>query len=121
MTVLFYELSKFFFINIANGTYLATHNYFRGFDKQTVRGNFFRSMLAWPLSAGFSPIGNLLMIPSIVQAKFWSDFVASIIEGSAKYKFIIKVREKIMHKLLPDTLSEDETGKTFSSRYALFH
>lgn len=109
-----YELSKFFFINIANGTYLATHNYFRGFDKQTVRGNFFRSMLAWPLSAGFSPIGNALMIPSIVQAKFWSDFVASIIEGSSKYKFIIKVKDKIMHKLLPETISEDEQVEKLS-------
>ena len=107
-----YEIGKFFFINIANGTYLATHNYFRGFDKQTVRANFFRSILAWPLSVVFAPIGNALMIPSIVQAKFWSDFIASIIEGSAKYKAIIKIKDKIMHRLLPETICEDkETEK----------
>lgn len=109
-----YEIAKFFFINIANGTYLASHNYLRGFDRQTIRGNFFRSILAWPLSAGFAPVGNLFMIPSIVQAKFWSDFVASIIEGSAKYKFIIKIREKIMYKLLPETISEDEETEKLS-------
>lgn len=109
-----YEIAKFFFINIANGSYLATHNYFRGFDKQTIRVNFFRSILAWPLSVVFSPIGNMLMIPSIVQAKFWSDFIASIIEGSAKYKFILKIREKIMHTLLPETISEDSEAEKLS-------
>lgn len=109
-----FEIVKFFIINIVNGTYLATHNYIRGFDRQTIRGNFFRSMIAWPLSAGFAPIGNALMIPSIVQAKFWSDFVASIIEGSAKYQFIIKVKDKIMHRLLPETISEDAEAEKLS-------
>lgn len=109
-----YEIAKFFFINIANGSYLATHNYFRGFDKQTIRGNFFRSILAWPLSVVFSPFGNMLMIPSIVQAKFWSDFIASIIEGSAKYKFVLKIRDKIMHTLLPETISEDSEAERLS-------
>ncbi len=103
-----YEFAKFFFINIANGTYLASHNYIRGFDKGTIRANFFRSILAWPFSALFSPFGNALMLPSIVQAKFWSDFVAAIIEGSAKYKNIIDQKNRIIQSLIPELESEDE-------------
>lgn len=106
-----YEITKFFCINIANGMYLASHNYIRGFDKATIRGNFFRSILAWPLSVSFSPIGNALALPSIVQAKFWSDFVASIIEGSSKYKNIVSIKYKIMKKLLPETISEEEENE----------
>jgi hypothetical protein len=103
-----FETFKFFCINISNGIYLATHNYVRGFDKRTIRGNFFRSILAWPLAALFSPLGNTLLLPSIVQAKFWSDFVAAIIEGTGKYKNIIRVKDQIMMKLIPDLLSEDK-------------
>jgi hypothetical protein len=102
-----YEFGKFFFINISNGTYLATHNYIRGFDKQTIRANFFRSIIAWPFSVLFSPLGNAMALPSIVQAKFWSDFVASIIEGSNKFSTTLKLKDRIMAKLLPDMLSED--------------
>jgi predicted transcriptional regulator len=102
-----YEFGKFFFINIANGTYLASHNYIRGFDRATIRANFFRSIIAWPFSVIFSPFGNSIGVLSIVQAKFWSDFVASIIEGSGKYRNIIKIKNRIMVKLMPDLLSED--------------
>ena len=103
-----YELFKFFFINTANGLYLASHNYLRGFDKVTIRGNLFRSILAWPFATLFSPLGNAIGVPSIVQAKFWSDFVASIIEGSGKYKNILKLKDNIMKKLLPEIQSEDD-------------
>ncbi len=103
-----FEITKFFCLNISNGIYLATHNFIRGFDKVTTRANFFRSLIAWPLAAAFSPIGNALLLPSIVQAKFWSDFVAAIIEGSGKYKNIIRLKDQIMKKLLPDLVSEDE-------------
>ena len=103
-----FETVKFFCINISNGLYLASHNYIRGFDKGTIRANFFRSILAWPLAAAFSPLGNTINLPSIVQAKFWSDFVASIIEGTGKYKNIIRVKDQIMKKLTPDLISEDE-------------
>jgi len=106
-----YEFAKFFFINTANGMYLASHNYIRGFDKGTIRGNFFRSILAWPIAAAFSPLGNTMMLPSIVQAKFWSDFVAAIIEGTGKYKNIIQLKERIIKSLLPDLESEDEESK----------
>ncbi len=103
-----YEFVKFFFINTANGLYLASHNYIRGFDNATIRGNLFRSIMAWPFATLFSPIGNAIGVPSIVQAKIWSDFVASIIEGSAKYKNILKLKEKLMKKLLPELKSDDD-------------
>jgi len=103
-----FEGVKFFCINISNGIYLATHNYLRGFDKRTIRGNFFRSILAWPLAATFSPLGNSLLIPSIVQAKIWSDVVAAIIEGTGKYKNIIQVKYRIMTKLIPVLICNDE-------------
>ncbi len=103
-----FETLKFFFLNIANGMYLATHNYIRGFDKGTIRANFFRSIIAWPIAAVFSPVGNALFLPSIVQTKFWSDFVAAIIEGSAKYKNIIRIKYQIIKRLMPDLFSEDE-------------
>jgi len=106
-----FETMKFFFINITNGAYLATHNTLRGFDKRTIRANFFRSILAWPLSVAFSPVGNALFIPSIVQAKFWSDFVAAIIEGTGKYKNIIKVKDRIMMKLVPVLTGENEEAE----------
>ncbi|MHC1704871.1 MAG: hypothetical protein AB9846_13260 [Tenuifilaceae bacterium] len=103
-----FEVFKFFCINISNGIYLASHNYIRGFDKVTIRANFFRSIIAWPIAAAFSPLGNAINLPSIVQAKFWSDFVAAIIEGSGKYKNIIRVKNQIMKKLIPDLVSDDE-------------
>ena len=103
-----FETVKFFCLNISNGLYLATHNYIRGFDKVTTRSNFFRSIIAWPFAVAFSPLGNALFLPSIVQTKFWSDFIAAIIEGSAKYKNIIRVKYQIMSKLIPDLVSEDE-------------
>lgn len=103
-----FEGVKFFCINISNGIYLSTHNYLRGFDKRTIRGNFFRSLLAWPLAATFSSLGNALLIPSIVQAKIWSDVVAAIIEGTSKYKNILRVKDRIMTKLLPVMICNDE-------------
>ena len=104
-----FELTKFFCINVSNGIYLASHNYIRGFDKVTIRANFFRSIMAWPLAASFSPLGNTLSIPSIVQAKIWSDVVAAIIEGSSKYKNILRAKDSIMKKIVPALISEDKT------------
>lgn len=115
-----FEIARFFFINVANGLYIATHNFIRGFDKRTIRANFFRSIMAWPLSAAFAPAGNLLLIPSIVQAKFWSDFVAAIIEGTSKYRNIIQVKNKEMKNLLPDLISEDDETETLALLDALF-
>ncbi|MDQ1355043.1 MAG: hypothetical protein QG657_5352 [Acidobacteriota bacterium] len=104
-TGMIYEFSKFFFICIVNGAYISGHNTLRGFDKTTARINFFRSLLAWPFAALFAPAGNLLAIPSIVQAKIWSDIVAGLIEGSGKFKLRFNLRKRDLLGLLPNIRS----------------
>ncbi len=101
-TGLLFEFLKFFFICMINGSYLAFHNIIRGFDKTTIQANFFRSLMAWPLAGAFAFVGNLLFIPSIVQAKFWSDFVAGLIEGSGKFRQRINLRQRDLHDILPN-------------------
>lgn len=96
-----FEWAKFFFICVANGTYISAHNKIRQFDNRVIRANFFRSILAWPFSAVFAPVGNALMIPAIVQAKFWSDVVAAVIEGTGKFHQKIVLRKRDLKELLP--------------------
>ncbi len=106
-----FEWSKFFFICIANGTYIAFHNKIRRFDSGIIRGNFFRSVLAWPFAAIFAPAGNLMGVPSIVQAKFWSDVVAAIIEGTGKFRQQIVLRKRDFLEILPLLTSENKAVK----------
>ncbi|PKL23334.1 MAG: hypothetical protein CVV47_15510 [Spirochaetae bacterium HGW-Spirochaetae-3] len=103
-----FEAVKFFAISFCNGLYLATHNTLRGFDKKVVRVNFFRSILAWPFATVTAPLGTLLGIPSIVQAKIWSDFVAGFIEGSGKYLAVIKLRRRDLEEIIPQVISGEE-------------
>jgi hypothetical protein len=110
-----FEFIKFFFICIINGIYLSSHNMLRGFDKPTIRANFFRSVLAWPFAAVFAPLGNLMQIPSIVQAKMWSDFVAGLIEGSSKFNRRFRLRKRDLESLLPNIRS----NKPLEKRIAL--
>ncbi|MEZ4526787.1 MAG: hypothetical protein R2941_12775 [Desulfobacterales bacterium] len=105
---LFFEWTKFFFICIANGLYISTHNKIRRFDNRVIRANFFRSVLAWPFSALFAPVGNLLSVPSIVQAKFWSDMVAAVIEGIGKFGQKIVLRKRDFVEILPHLRSRDK-------------
>ena len=95
---LLFTFVKFWCIAFANGLYLATHNTLRGFDKAAIRGNFFRTVLSWPLatlgSYGLTPLG----VPDIVQAKIWSEVVAGLIEGTVK-----NIRQ---HRLARKALSE---------------
>ncbi len=96
-----FEGSKFFFLCFANGSYIALHNTLRRFDRQVIRANFFRSVLAWPFAALCAPLGNWAGVPSIVQTKFWSDVVAAVIEGSAKFRQRIVLRRRDLAELLP--------------------
>jgi hypothetical protein len=105
---------KFFFISFTNGLYLATHNTLRGFDRKVVRANFFRSVIAWPFATVFAPFGNALGVPSIVQAKIWSDFVAGFIEGSSKYRKIIALRRRDLEEIIPQIMS-NEPEERYSS------
>jgi len=43
----------------------------------------------------------MLGIPSIVQSKIWSDFVAGFIEGSSKYVKILGLRRRDLEEILP--------------------
>ncbi|HWR11353.1 MAG TPA: hypothetical protein VN445_06005 [Rectinemataceae bacterium] len=108
---MFFNLAKFFVISFANGLYLAAHNTLRGFDKKVVRANFFRSVIAWPFAAVFAPLGNLMRIPSIVQTKIWSDFVAGFIEGGGKYMNILRLRKQNIEEIIPKILEKDGEEK----------
>jgi hypothetical protein len=101
------QVIRFFGICFINGAYISAHNRLRGFDDQVVRGNFFRSVLAWPPAAVFSFFGDLLSIPSVVQAKFWSDFMAAMIEGSGKSSRQIHLRKRDLSEILPQLFEED--------------
>jgi len=104
---LLFDSVKFFFIAFANGLYLATHNTLRGFDRKVVRANFWRSVIAWPLATAFAPLGSAIGIPSIVQSKIWSDFVAAFIEGGSKYVKILGLRRRDLEEILPVMASGD--------------
>ena len=75
---------KFWTIAFANGLYLFSHNTLRGFDKSATRGNFFRSVLSWPLATVGSYALTPLGVPDVVQSKIWSEVVAGFIEGTVK-------------------------------------
>ncbi len=101
-----FTLIKFCVIALANGTYLATHNTFRGFEKSAIRGNFFRSILSWPLATCMSFFLTPLGVPDVVQAKMASEIVAGCIEGSVKYrKHIRQTRNALLeiYRQLNDT------------------
>lgn len=106
-----FEGAKFFFICFANGIYISCHNMLRNFDKKTIRGNFFRSILSWPFATIFAPLGNMLTIPSIVQAKFWSDVVAAMIEGSGKFMQRFTLRKRDLTEIFPKLSSENVDEK----------
>jgi hypothetical protein len=108
---MFFNLAKFFVISFANGLYLAAHNTLRGFDKKVVRANFFRSVIAWPFAAVFAPLGNVLKIPSIVQTKIWSDFVAGFIEGGGKYMAVLRLRRHNIEEIIPRIIENEGEEK----------
>jgi hypothetical protein len=115
-----FEWCKFFFICFANGTYISTHNRLRGFSRGVIRANFFRSVLAWPFAAVFAPAGNFLMIPSIVQAKLWSDVVAGVIEGTGKFRQRMVLRKRDLGEILPRLGSADREERLLAMLDVLF-
>jgi hypothetical protein len=81
---------------LANGSYLASHNIFRGFPKGVVTGNLFRSILSIPIAiainaaaaqvlttAGIVAVDAALQRWAAIISKAASDMVAGIIEGAA--------------------------------------
>ncbi len=105
------EVVKFFFLCAANGVFIVTHNRIRNFDEKVIKANFFRSIFAWPFATLFSPLGNILDIPSIVQTKFWSDMVASVVEGTGKFTQRIVIRKRDLNEIIPQLSSPDKNIK----------
>lgn len=85
-------------IALANGTYIFSHNVFRGLPAAAAVGNFFRTVLSIPLAVGLnSGIAELLHLAGVPPAEalamlqIWaaviskaaSDVVAGVIEGLA--------------------------------------
>jgi hypothetical protein len=99
-----YTLVKFLVIAAANGAWIATHNRLRGFDRNVIRGNFFRTVLSWPLATGASLLLGPLneVIPAIVQSKIWSDLVGAVIEGTGKLAHRRKLCQRDYLELLHD-------------------
>ncbi len=94
-------------ISIVNGAYIAGHNLYRGFPKEAIVGNLFRSFLAIPLSLAYSVAAhqsliffalatpeNLLILQqgAAVLSKLASDSVAAIIEGYADKVEYLRLR-----------------------------
>lgn len=91
-------LALYTLIALANGTYLFSHNVFRGLPFAAAVGNFFRTVLSIPLAVGLSwGVAQVLgltgtpaaLIPAMLQpwaaviSKTASDVVAGVIEGLA--------------------------------------
>lgn len=105
---LWHSFAKFFVISFVNGLYLYAHNTLRGFDKNVARANFFRSILSWPFASLFGPLGDLAAIPSIVQAKVWSDIVGGLIEGAGKFSRAVRLTRRDLSEIIPLACSDDE-------------
>ena len=115
-----FQFLKFWVIAFTNGLYLASHNTLRGFDKAAVRGNFFRSVLSWPLAAVGSYALTPLGIPDIVQAKIWSEVVAATIEGTVKFLRHFKLAQKAVIEIYNKIRSDDSLISTISRIDLLF-
>lgn len=86
----------FSIIACANGFYIASHNIFRGFPKEAIIGNLFRSVLAIPISVvyydlifegidfmGIADPAAFLQPGAAIISKAASDTIAGLIEGFA--------------------------------------
>ncbi len=105
-----YTISNHYFIvfsviSIANGFYISCHNIFRGFPKEAIIGNFFRSILSIPISILYNDIlleifilfnvaNPLLLLESgaAIISKTSSDTVACLIEGFAERRNNYRLR-----------------------------
>ena len=105
---------QFFAICFINGIYLAFHNWLRGFNEKVIRANFLRSVFAWPPATLFSPLGDLFFIPSIVQANFWSNFMAALIEGIGKSTRQVYLSKRDLLEILPQLYSDDKKERTIA-------
>lgn len=96
LTVANHFVVVFTIIAAANGLYISSHNIFRGFPKEAVIGNLFRSILAIPVSVlyfdllsygavflGIANSADILQPGAAIISKAASDTIAGLIEGFA--------------------------------------
>ncbi|MBN2360491.1 MAG: hypothetical protein JXR83_13635 [Deltaproteobacteria bacterium] len=114
------KVVKFCVLSVTNGLYLASHNTLRGFDRGVVRGNFFRSVLSWPLATAGSYLFDLVGVPAIVQTKFWSDVVAGVIEGSGKVARRMRLSQRNLLELLRSIAQGDRQSRLVAMADLLF-
>ncbi len=100
-----HPLLVFTVIALANGTYISSHNIFRGFPMTAVVGNFFRSVLAIPVALLYNailafvlpfitdmPAADVLIYSSAIVTKFASDTIALMIEATADRRNFYRLR-----------------------------
>ncbi|MBN1944599.1 MAG: hypothetical protein JW797_02940 [Bradymonadales bacterium] len=113
-------LAKFWVIAVANGLYIAAHNRLRGFDPKVIRVNFFRTVLSWPLATVGSYGLDLIAIPAIVQAKFWSDVVGGLVEGTDKLRRRLRLAQAYLVEIMLLLLSPDRLTRQVAQADILF-
>ncbi len=99
LTVKEYPFLVFSIIAGANSIYISLHNMYRGFPKEAIIGNLFRSLLAIPVSVFYNDLlalslplfttadPLLILEPgAAIISKTASDTVAAIIEGLADWR-----------------------------------
>lgn len=100
-----HPLLVFTVIALANGTYISSHNIFRGFPMTAVVGNFFRSVLAIPVALVYNavlalilpfltsmPVADVLIYSSAIITKLASDTIALMIEATADRRNFYRLR-----------------------------
>ena len=100
-----HPLLVFLIVATVNGSYISTHNAFRGLQKEVIIGNFFRSALAIPLSlvyngallglftlAGIPGAVPILTDAAAIISKAASDTMAGILEGIADRRTNLEMR-----------------------------
>ena len=115
-----FTFCKFWVISLANGVYLVLHNKLRGFDKTVIYGNFFRSVLSWPLATVGSYVLTPLGVPDVVQAKIASEIVAGFIEGTVKFRKKIRLVRKALFDIYKQLLSSNELNALLARLDILF-
>ncbi|MCP3942946.1 MAG: hypothetical protein GY710_15875 [Desulfobacteraceae bacterium] len=96
---------------LSNGVYISLHNFFRGFPKGVIAGNFFRSVFSIPVAILFNTlIGGILAffnVPAIdvilqkwvaIISKLASEMVAGFIEGMADRIRNMRLRKRDIKK-----------------------
>ncbi|MBN1334880.1 MAG: hypothetical protein JXB39_02860 [Deltaproteobacteria bacterium] len=111
---------RFCCIALANGLYIHTHNRLRGFDRTVARANFFRTVMSWPLATAGSFGLDLLAVPAIVQAKFWSDVVAGVVEGLGKSRQRRRLSQRTYQELFRSLLKGDPLARLAARTDILF-